>query len=72
MDDLVEKTAEEMYNFACAARSKDGNKPREVGNEYKTLLEEPKDFYRNLARWHLSQLTKLEFDLKVAASDTIL
>ncbi len=48
----LDQVAAEIYDFCCAARSKDGNKPREVGREFDTLFEETKEFYRNMARWH--------------------
>lgn len=58
MEDL-EKLAEEMYDFACANRADNLNKdkssgdPRKIGCLFKDLTDQSKNFYRNLAKWHL-------------------
>jgi hypothetical protein len=56
----VDTVAKNMYDFACANRqdnlNKDGSAgdPRKVGCEYESLFENAKNFYRNLAKWHLT------------------
>jgi hypothetical protein len=50
-----EKLAEEVYDYCCAARSKDKKSPREVGREFSTLMDPVKEFYRFIAEWHLNK-----------------
>jgi hypothetical protein len=50
----IDKVATEMYDCACAARSRTGN-PRDYGCVFGKLFGEPKEFYRTLAKWHLER-----------------
>jgi len=56
--DEVEKLAENAFYFCCAARSKDGRNPFEVCGNFEDLFDESKEFYRNIARWHLNHKGK--------------
>ena len=54
MDD-VEKLAESVYLYCCKERSKKGE-AEEVCCPFDTRFDEVKEFYRNVARWHLQEL----------------
>jgi hypothetical protein len=54
-EESVEKVAEALYDAACAARSKDGKSPREIGAGYDKLWPQPKAHYQAMARWHIAQ-----------------
>jgi hypothetical protein len=51
--DEIDKIAEQLYDAACAARSKDGKSPREIGGPYEKLWPQPKEHYRAMAKWVL-------------------
>lgn len=61
-NEQLDVIAEQMYDYACANRkdnlNKDGSAgdPRKVGAKYELLWESPKNFYRNMARWHLENM----------------
>jgi hypothetical protein len=59
-DEQVEKLAADCYYACCAARSKDGKNPFEVGCKWNDLFDEPKEFYRNVARWHLRVMSQVK------------
>jgi len=54
-DEEIDSLAAEAFYFCCAARSKDGKNPFEVCGNFNELVEQSKEFYRNIARWHLSK-----------------
>jgi hypothetical protein len=60
---VVDKLAAEVYDFCCTNRAdnKSGN-PREVGNDFDSLYEQPKNFYRNVARWYLMRTSRWQVD----------
>lgn len=57
----LDELAEEIYDHACANRAdnlkKDGSAgdPRGVGCKFKDLFDNAKNFYRSIAKWHLSK-----------------
>lgn len=50
----LHKLAEQVYDYCCAARSKDGKSPREIGQPYEKLYDSVKEFYCNIVKWHLA------------------
>lgn len=61
--DEIDKLAAEVYDYCCSHRGdnmKNGEpgNPRNVGRGFDTLFDEPKNFYRNIAQWHLQQKGK--------------
>jgi hypothetical protein len=64
MENELDKLAESVYDYCCSNRldnlNKDGSPgdPRKVGCKFEDLWESPKDFYRNVAKWHLKQDAK--------------
>jgi hypothetical protein len=59
--DQVDRVPEEIYDYVCAHRkdnlNPDGSPgdPRKIGCPFSELYDEPKNFYRNLAVWHLTR-----------------
>ena len=52
----LDKVAEAVYDYCCANRTDNKSKnPREIGCEFKDLHENAKNFYRNVAQWHLNE-----------------
>lgn len=63
-EEQLDLIAEKIFDFACANRAdnlqKDGSpgNPRKVACPYQDLHPVSKFFYRNLAKWHVSELNK--------------
>jgi hypothetical protein len=56
----IDKLAEAAYEYCCSHRQdniKDdvGGNPRNVGCPFAQLYDNAKEFYRNIARWHLEK-----------------
>lgn len=50
----LDMLAEQMYDYACANRADNKTKnPRDSGCKFEELFDNVKNFYRNLAKWHL-------------------
>jgi hypothetical protein len=56
MNDFDELAAE-VYDYCCANRADNKSKnPREVGAEFDKLVDNVKEFYRNIVLWHLKEM----------------
>jgi hypothetical protein len=72
MNEEVERLAEEIFDYCCANRQDNLNKDGSAGNPRaicckfnddpvagtQGLYENAKNFYRNIARWHLQKVSK--------------
>lgn len=65
---LVDKLAAEVYDYCCSHRADNkSGKPQEVSRGgFDSLYDNSKEFYRNVARWHLD---KFKSSLTVSPHD---
>ena len=62
MNDL-DLLAAEIYDYCCSNRADNKSKnPREIGCEFDKLTEQSKNFYRNIAKWHLNKLDNIQVE----------
>jgi tRNA U34 2-thiouridine synthase MnmA/TrmU len=56
----LDQLAEEIFDYACARREDNKTKnPRAICCKFENLLDNPKEFYRNIAKWHLDKISKV-------------
>lgn len=68
----LEELSERIHHIYCAQYEKDNGKPYWTNGDYSKLDERTKEYDRNIARWHLSELDSLTLQTWNAAIESAL